>query len=85
MLNIVLTISSGAVVGWMAGLVIKTRGGLLVNLVTGILGALVAGYVFGQDSFLTGTFSIRSLLWSFIGAIVLLAAVKLLGSFFKTR
>ncbi len=46
--------------------------GLLVDIVVGMLGALVAGYLFGRATLISGAFDLVSLLWSLLGAIILL-------------
>ena len=77
MINLIVVIIVGAIIGWVAGMIMKTRGGLLVDIVVGIVGALLAGWLFGKTLFTEGNFSIESLLWSLLGAIILLAIVKL--------
>jgi uncharacterized membrane protein YeaQ/YmgE (transglycosylase-associated protein family) len=77
MINLIVVIIVGAIIGWVASMIMKTRGGLLVDIVVGIVGALLAGWLFGKTLFTEGNFSIESLLWSLLGAIILLAIVKL--------
>ena len=79
MINLIVVIIVGALVGWVAGMIMKTRGGLLVDIVVGIAGALLAGWLFGKTLFTAGNFSIESLLWSLLGAVILLAIVKLIS------
>jgi len=78
MINLIVMIIVGAIIGWVAGRIMKTRGGLLVDIIVGIVGALLAGWLFGKTLFTSGNFSIESLLWSLLGAIILLAIVKLI-------
>ena len=78
MINLIVVIIVGAIIGWVAGMIMKTRGGLLVDIIVGIVGALLAGWLFGKTLFTAGNFSIESLLWSLLGAIILLAIVKLI-------
>ena len=78
MINLIVVIIVGAIIGWVAGMIMKTRGGLLVDIVVGIVGALLAGWLFGKTLFTSGNFSVESLLWSLLGAVILLAIVKLI-------
>ena len=79
MINLIVVIIVGAIVGWVAGAIMRTRGGLLVDIVVGIVGALLAGFLFGRATLTSGNFSIEALLWSLLGAIILLAVVKLIS------
>jgi len=78
MVNLIVVIIVGAIIGWVAGMIMRTRGGLLVDIVVGIVGALLAGYLFNKTLFTAGNFSVESLLWSLLGAVILLAIVKLI-------
>ena len=68
----------GAIVGWVAGMILRTRGGLLGDIVVGIVGALLASFLFGRATLTSGSYDVTSLLWSLLGAMILLAVVKLL-------
>ncbi len=72
----------GAVSGWLASIVMKTNGkqGLLLDIVVGILGAFVGGFLFNQFGSvgITG-FNIWSVIVSFVGAVVLLAVIRLVN------
>ncbi|MCU0522784.1 MAG: GlsB/YeaQ/YmgE family stress response membrane protein [Anaerolineae bacterium] len=76
-MNLLVMLIMGGIVGWLAGVIMRTRGGLLVDVVVGMLGALLAGYLFGRATLISGAFDLVSLLWSLLGAIILLAVVKL--------
>lgn len=71
----------GALAGWLASMVMKTnhQQGLLMDIVVGILGAFIGGFLFNQfgEAGTTG-FNIWSLFVAFTGAVVLLAAIRLL-------
>ncbi|MFC1960920.1 GlsB/YeaQ/YmgE family stress response membrane protein [Chloroflexota bacterium] len=71
----------GAVAGWLASKVMKSsrQQGLLMDIVVGILGAFIGGFLFNQfgAAGMTG-FNIWSLFVAFAGAVVLLAAIRLL-------
>jgi uncharacterized membrane protein YeaQ/YmgE (transglycosylase-associated protein family) len=69
----------GAVVGWLAGMIMRSGGGILFDIVVGIAGALLAGVLFGGGaSILNAPLNLASILYSLIGAILLLAVVKLI-------
>jgi len=84
MINFILWLLFGALVGWLASLVMRTdaQQGAILNIVVGIVGAFLGGLLF---SFLPGSnvnlndgnFSLWSLFVSFIGAVVLLGIVNL--------
>ena len=67
----------GAVVGWLAGLVMNDREGTPLNIVIGIIGTLIGGLLTGYSTISQNVFTLTSLLVSFIGAVILLAIVKL--------
>jgi len=79
LLNIILWIVFGALVGWIASLVMKTdaaQGGG-TNIVVGIIGAVLGGLVmnlFGAPG-VTG-FNLWSFVVALLGAIILIAIVK---------
>jgi uncharacterized membrane protein YeaQ/YmgE (transglycosylase-associated protein family) len=72
----------GLVAGWLADMVMKSRGGGIVfSLVLGVVGALVGGFIasalFNVGDPLSG-FNITTLLIAFLGAIVTVAIVRAL-------
>ena len=83
MINFIIWIVAGAVIGWVASLIMRTnsRQGLLADIIVGIVGAFLAGYflspLFGVSTINEGNFSIPALLVSLGGAIILLAISKL--------
>ena len=84
MMNFFLWLLFGALVGWLASLVMRTdaQQGLLLNIVVGIVGAFLGGLVFnflgmGGSSLNNSDFSLSALIVSFIGAVILLAIVNL--------
>jgi uncharacterized membrane protein YeaQ/YmgE (transglycosylase-associated protein family) len=70
----------GAIAGWLASNMMHSRLGLLGDIVAGIVGALVGGFLFNAIGApgLTG-FNIWSLFVAFVGAVVLLGALRLLS------
>ena len=83
MINFLIWIIAGAVVGWVASLIMRTnsRQGLIADMIVGVLGAFVGGYflspIFNADTINEGDFSIPALLVSLGGAVILLAISKL--------
>lgn len=83
MINFLIWIIVGAVIGWVASLIMKTnsRQGLIADIIVGIVGAFVAGYflspLFNVSTINEGNFSLPALLVSLGGAVILLAISKL--------
>lgn len=78
-MNILIWILFGAIVGWIASLIMSTdeEQGMLMNIIVGIGGALVGGYLarlLGLGS--VDGFDITSLLIAIVGAVVILAVIK---------
>ncbi|MBC7766420.1 GlsB/YeaQ/YmgE family stress response membrane protein [Arenimonas sp.] len=78
-MGIILWIIFGALVGWIASIIMKTdaQQGALLNIVVGIIGAVIGGYImnlFGE----TGTtgFNLYSFFVALIGAVVLIGIVR---------
>lgn len=44
-MGIVISILIGALVGWVAGIIMKSKGGFIRNAIMGILGGAVAGLI----------------------------------------
>ncbi|MFZ2507873.1 MAG: GlsB/YeaQ/YmgE family stress response membrane protein [Steroidobacteraceae bacterium] len=84
-MNILIWLVIGGLLGWVASMFMGTNGrqGIILNVVVGIVGAVVGGWllsgVFGSSTINQGNFSMSGLFVSLLGAIVLLAIVKLLG------
>lgn len=78
MVGIIIWLVVGGVVGWLASLVMRTdaQQGVLMNIVVGIVGAFIAGLILGGGS-INDAITIESVLYSLLGAIVLLAIVNL--------
>lgn len=75
-MNLIIILIVGALVGWLAGVIMRSGGGILFDIIIGIVGALIAGFLFG-GSILNAPLSITAILYSLLGAIILLAIVKL--------
>lgn len=84
MINIILWLVFGALVGWLASMVMRTdaRQGTIMNIVVGIVGAFLGGFIFSSlglngVNINDGVFNLTSIVVSFIGAVVLLVIVNL--------
>ena len=80
MINIILWLIFGALVGWLASIVMRTdaQQGALLNIIVGIVGAFIGGFLFNRDV-AANVFDIGSLLTAFIGAVILLAILNLVN------
>ena len=83
MLGFIIWIVVGAILGWIASMIMRTdaQQGTFLNIVVGIVGAVVAGWLIsplvGVGTINQGNFSLGSLVVSLVGAIILLAVVNL--------
>jgi uncharacterized membrane protein YeaQ/YmgE (transglycosylase-associated protein family) len=75
-MNLIIILIVGALVGWLAGMIMRSGGGILFDIIVGIVGALIAGFLFG-GSILNAPLRVTAILYSLIGAIILLAIFKL--------
>jgi len=68
----------GLVAGWLAGKVVRGTGfGIIGDIVVGIAGALVASFLFPRLGIHIGTGLVSEIIYSAIGAIILLLVVRL--------
>lgn len=78
-MGIILWIIFGALVGWIASIIMKTdpQQGAMLNIVVGIIGAVIGGWLMSTigESGISG-FNLYSFLVALLGAIVLIAIVK---------
>jgi uncharacterized membrane protein YeaQ/YmgE (transglycosylase-associated protein family) len=83
LMNILIWLVIGGVIGWLASLVMRTDGqqGILLNIVVGVVGALLGGWLIsplvGASTINQGNLSLAGLGVSFLGAVILLAIVNL--------
>ncbi len=84
MMNFIVWLVVGGLIGWVASLIMRTDGqqGVLLNVVVGVVGAAIGGWVIspliGVPTINQNTFSIGALAVSLLGAVVLLAIVNVL-------
>ena len=83
MINILAWIIVGGIAGWLASLVVEGTGlGILGDIIAGIVGALIGGFIVSlllPGSFGFSGFNIGSLIIAFIGAVILLLILRLVG------
>jgi uncharacterized membrane protein YeaQ/YmgE (transglycosylase-associated protein family) len=83
MINLIVWLIVGGVIGWIASLIMRTdpQQGIFLNVLVGIIGAALAGWLIspllGFPTINQGAFSIGALVVSLIGAVILLAVVNL--------
>mgnify|MGYP001551470526 CR=1 FL=1 len=76
----------GAILGWLAAIVLKIEvpRGILLNIGAGVIGALLTGLVFGPlllggTSLLNGYYGVGSLLLSLVGSLLVITALNVFG------
>ena len=81
MINFIVWLIVGGLIGWVASEIMRTRESLLLNIIVGIVGAFVAGLIltpfFGISTINENNFSLPALIVSLLGSIIFLAAVSL--------
>ena len=76
-MGIIIWIVFGALVGWVASMLMGSSGGLLWDIVVGIVGAVIGGFVMsflGQGG--VEGFNLYSFVVALIGACILIAIVR---------
>jgi len=87
MVNFIVWLILGGIIGWLASMVMGTnkQQGVFLNVIVGIVGAFLGGLLisplFGWSTINQNNFSLAGLLVSFLGAVILLAIVN----FFRKR
>ncbi|GAC1502587.1 MAG: GlsB/YeaQ/YmgE family stress response membrane protein [Steroidobacteraceae bacterium] len=82
-MNFIIWLIVGGLIGWIASMIMRTdaQQGMILNIVVGIVGSMLGGWfvapLLGSATINQNDFSIRGLLASLIGAIILLAIVNL--------
>ncbi len=74
----------GGLIGWVASVFMGTDGrqGIILNVVVGIVGAALGGWLFGSafgaSTINEGNLSLSGILVSLVGAVILIAGMKLI-------
>ncbi|MBB5684537.1 GlsB/YeaQ/YmgE family stress response membrane protein [Sphingobium boeckii] len=78
-MGFIIWIIVGGVIGWLASIVMRTdaQQGIFLNIIVGIVGAFLAGLFISGGSINNAGLDARSLIASFIGAVVLLGIINL--------
>ena len=83
MINFIIWIVIGGLLGWIASMIMHTNGqqGTFLNIVVGIVGAFLAGYILsplmGVSTINQNNFSFAGLAISLLGAVILLGIVNI--------
>lgn len=54
MVNLLITIVVGAIVGWVAGIIMKDQGSLLRNIIIGVLAGALSGWLLAPRNLILG-------------------------------
>jgi uncharacterized membrane protein YeaQ/YmgE (transglycosylase-associated protein family) len=77
--SILVVLFVGLVAGWLAGKIVRGTGfGIIGDILVGIAGALVATFLFPKLGIHIGTKLVSEIIYSAIGAVILLLVVRLL-------
>jgi uncharacterized membrane protein YeaQ/YmgE (transglycosylase-associated protein family) len=78
-MSILVYIIFGALVGWVASMVMGGTNGLIIDVIVGIIGAALGGWImdfFGRSG--VNGFNVYSFLVALLGAVVLIAIARAL-------
>ena len=81
MINFIIWLIIGGVIGWLASKVMNTdaQQGIFLNIVVGVVGSFIGGIVLRSLGKINDNdFSISALIAAFVGALILLAVVNLI-------
>jgi len=82
-MNLLIWLIVGGLIGWVASMIMKTNAqqGVILNVIVGIVGSMIGGWfiapLLGSATVNQNDFSVRGLVASLIGAVILLAIVNL--------
>jgi uncharacterized membrane protein YeaQ/YmgE (transglycosylase-associated protein family) len=82
-MNIIIWLVVGGLIGWVASVFMGTDGrqGLFLNVVVGFIGAALGGWLFGgafgTSTINQGNLSLSAIMVSLVGAVLLIAVMKL--------
>jgi uncharacterized membrane protein YeaQ/YmgE (transglycosylase-associated protein family) len=83
-MDILVWLVVGGLIGWLASVFMGTDGqqGIILNVIVGIVGAALGGWLFGgafgTSTINQGNLSLSGIMVSLVGAVVLVAAMKLI-------
>ena len=78
-MSLIVALILGAIVGWLASALMGREEGMFASMVIGVVGAIIGGFISmlftgSNQAYLAFTWS--GLLWSLIGAVVLVAILN---------
>ena len=77
--SLIVILFVGLVAGWLAGKIVRGTGfGIIGDILVGIAGALIASFIFPKLGIHLGTGMVSEIIYSAIGAILLLVVVRLI-------
>ena len=81
MMNIIITLVVGAIIGWLASMIMKTNAqmGMIANIIVGIVGSMLGFWIAGLVGM--GAGGIMNYVFAVGGAVLLLAILKMLNIF----
>lgn len=80
MINFIIWLILGGIIGWLASIVMRTdaQQGAFLNVVVGVVGSFIGGFILrSMGKINDNDFSISAIIAAFVGAIILLAIVNL--------
>jgi uncharacterized membrane protein YeaQ/YmgE (transglycosylase-associated protein family) len=76
--GVIVILIVGLVAGWLAGKVVRGSGfGIIGDILVGIAGALIASFLFPRFGIHLGVGLVSKIIYSAIGAVILLLVVRL--------
>jgi uncharacterized membrane protein YeaQ/YmgE (transglycosylase-associated protein family) len=78
----IVTIIIGGIIGWIASIVMKTNAqmGIIANILVGVVGSLLGSWLAGVLG-VPATSAVVGYIISIVGAVILIAILKVLGIF----
>jgi len=75
--GILVSLGIGAVAGWLAGIIMKSKSGLLFNIILGLVGGIVGGFILSLFN-LNIPGIVGSIIGSVVGACLVIFIVRLI-------
>jgi uncharacterized membrane protein YeaQ/YmgE (transglycosylase-associated protein family) len=75
--DLIIFLLIGALAGWLGGRIMRGGLGLLGDIVVGVIGAEIGGWLFGVLGIAVGGGLIGSIIAATVGAIILIAFIRL--------
>lgn len=77
--SIFIVLIMGAIIGWLAGIIVKGYGfGLFGNIAVGIIGSVIGSWLFGYTGIRLGNSSMGTFVGALVGAIILLLTLRII-------